>query len=205
MEFSGLGRLAVAHLMPGVMNLRDLMETQKQNSLFRDVFLIIASSFLTAYFSISVYGERLEVKKSELVVEQKIIENQMRVVGEIAETSGKLHNDAAIFRQYDLFVGHVPKEAIEIAKSLEPSNISRKDIIKAQLEFQSVLFSSEPFIPKELFELLIQYSSKINQFIHLQPNSSNELIDLYQDAGADYRSALGIIREMYELPRPKNS
>ncbi len=173
--------------------------TQKTRStFFRDLALVVASSWLAAYLSISVYGERLEQTKTELAIEQKILENQMRVVEVVIEKASTLHQLAPLHRQYDLITKFYPKELAEMAKTIDTHQVSKEDIINAQKEFQIALFSSKPFIPENVFEKLAVFGAKINQFIVMPNDDVEALHKAYTSAGNEYAQALKLIRRMYQ-------
>uniref|UniRef100_A6VYY3 Uncharacterized protein n=1 Tax=Marinomonas sp. (strain MWYL1) TaxID=400668 RepID=A6VYY3_MARMS len=173
------------------------MASGQQNTIFRDIFLVLASSFLAAFFSVYIFGEKLEQKKTELAIEQKIIENQMLVVSRVIEKASTLHQLAPLHRQYDLVTKFYPKELVEMAKAIEAPTISKAEIIKAQKDFQIALFSSKPFVSEEVFQKLALFGVKITQFNFLPSGQQEELHKLYESAGKEYREALELIRAMY--------
>lgn len=181
--------------------------SQKQgNTFFRKLttfsiklILIVINSWLAAYLSISLYDKRLEQIKTELAIEQKIIENQMRVIEQVIEKASTLHQLSPLYREYDLIAKFYPQELIETAKLIEKTHVSKEDIINSQKEFQIALFSSKPFIPEKIFEKLALFGARINQFNSISTNDSETLHKIYEAAGNDYNEALKLIRNMYKI------
>ncbi|EKO3774679.1 hypothetical protein P0F20_003291 [Vibrio metschnikovii] len=172
------------------------VSTEKDTSSFlRDVLLVTISSVATAYLSVVIFGYDIEQKKYNLEIQKSIFENQFNLVSELSEKSGVLHNKAILYRQYDVVVSELklPYEVVDVANKLEPLTVDKKDIMKTQTEFQSVLFKSKPFIPSNVFEAFIQYGREINEFIHVKDATKAK----YEQASKSYAEGIELIREMY--------
>ncbi|MEZ9266206.1 hypothetical protein AB4508_09040 [Vibrio splendidus] len=165
----------------------------------RDFLLVTVSSVITAYLSVVIFGHDIEQKKSKLELQKSFFNSQFSIVSDLAEKAGVLHNQSALYRQYDLIKSefNLPEQAVEMAKGTEPSSVNRAVIIKSQMEFQAVLFKSKPFIPDQVFESFAQYSSNINHFIHTSDAVNGSLKEDYQNASRSYAEGIELIKEMY--------
>jgi valyl-tRNA synthetase len=175
---------------------RQMSESLKSN-IIRDILLVLASSFLAAFFSVFIFGERLEQKKTELAIEKKIIENQMQVIERVIEKASTLLQLSPLYRQYDLVTEFYPKAIVEMAKDNEAVAVSKAEIMKAQKDFQIALFSSKPFVSEEIFGKLAMFGMKINHFNFLPSDQQQELHRLFESAGNEYSEVLRLIRKMY--------
>lgn len=168
-----------------------------QKNVFRDIILVLLTAVLTSYFSIEVFGTKLEERKSDLEFEQFIKKETQTQLKELSSLIGLLHNKATLYRQYDFKRGLVPDFLLELVRKKYPIKIEKDYLFDLQTKLQAQIFALQPLISEQLFLKLGEYSILMNYFIHLDSISRDDQMELYKKASKTYKEIVDSMKLLY--------
>ncbi|MFT7561829.1 MAG: hypothetical protein ACI93R_003760 [Flavobacteriales bacterium] len=178
------------------------MKRKKLKKLFSTSLLVLFSSVVGAwtsgYYSTYQFGKKLEETKSELILEQKLIDLQLKTVEDLSVKAGQLFQYSSLYRKYELVPEKsYPNELNALVKTMGDQSFSSEAIEEIQRDFHVALFASKPFIDEDVYTQLVIYAKWMNHFNYDTAEKPSELHEKYETAGKSYNKALKLIRERY--------
>jgi len=171
-----------------------------KNDFVFQLIIGIVISVATVFLSIKLWGEELEGKKVKLAFEEKIALKSIDVTDQLIYKASVLYQYLPQYRQREImhfmYGGIIPKAIIDKRKEIVKPIITKEEMVEKYVDFQIKLISSKPYIDREVFILLTEYSESINPpiFIDMSPK---EILELYLKSSISLNLAMDRIRYIY--------
>jgi hypothetical protein len=168
---------------------------------YKILFTALFTSLTTAFFTVYLFGERLETVKTKLAIEQKLVEKRIQVTEDVIEKASSLYQLALLYRSIDIHpeLDMLPQIYKDMASSLDKDQFANNNsILTSQKDFQVALFSSNPFIEGKTYESLSKFGVFINMFINTKTNGP-DLRQLQKQAGKELLNSMNMFRRLNNL------